>query len=71
MVGSAEMIDGAYRVSVPAVKRPCLTKYFWNSAGSTPSLSASDGSFGGALNILAHLRSKSISSLAIAWRSSE
>ena len=39
------MIDGAYRVSVPAVKRPCLTKYFWNSAGSTPSLSA----FGGIL----------------------
>ena len=34
-------------------------------------LSASEGSFGGALNILAHLRSKSISSLAIVWRSSE
>ena len=37
------MIDGAYRVSVPAVKRPCFAKYSWNSAGSTPSPSASDG----------------------------
>src|SRR5271166_1701714 len=57
------MIDGAYRVSVPAVKRSCLTKYFWNSAGSTPSPPAFAGSFGGALNIFANSRSKSISFL--------
>ena len=40
-VGSAVIIDGAYRVATPAVKRPCATKYRWNSSGSTPSPSSS------------------------------
>ena len=36
-VASAVIIDGAYRVATPAVKRPCVMKYCWNSSGSTPS----------------------------------
>ena len=43
--GSAVIIDGAYRVATPAVKRPWVMKYCWNSSGSTPSPVASD-SFG-------------------------
>ena len=58
-----------YLVAVPAVKRPCLTKYSWNASGSTPSTSPEV--LGGALNIAANSRSKSISSLATACRSAE
>ena len=44
-VGSAQICEGMYRVAVPAVKRPCLTKYDWNSAGSTPFPAALPESF--------------------------
>ena len=36
-IGSAVIIDGAYLVATPAVKRPWVMKYCWNSSGSTPS----------------------------------
>src|ERR1019366_9146162 len=39
-IASALIIDGAYLVATPAVKRPCAMKYCWNSCGSTPSPSA-------------------------------
>jgi hypothetical protein len=37
-VGSPVIIDGAYLVATPAVKRPCWMKCRWNSSGSTPTL---------------------------------
>ena len=70
-IASAVIIDGAYLVATPAVKRPWVMKYCWNSSGSTPSPSALPDSVGWALNILANSRSKSMSCLAIFCRSSE
>jgi len=61
-VGSAVIIEGAYRVATPAVKRPCATKYCWNCSGSGSALSRSVVVLARALNSPENSRSKSISS---------
>ena len=69
--GSAVIIDGAYFVATPAVNRPWVMKYCWNSSGSTPRPAGSPSSVGWALNIAANSRSKSMSCFATFCRSSE
>src|SRR5438445_178761 len=63
-VGSAVIIEVAYLVATPAVKRPWAMKYRWNCAGSTPAPSASPECEARALNSRENSRSKSISSWA-------